>query len=355
MELPKSLVSECGWLKAGTPSDERVVSSRIRLARNIEGIPFSQWASSTDLKRIAETAQKAVRASPLLHAADVLSLEDLEPVDRHFLAERYMISRELAKSGIERYVAIRPGQTISIMINEEDHLRLQALLAGSNLRQAWELINTADDELEKHITYAFSNTFGFLTACPTNVGTGIRCSVMVHLPALVISRRIEKVLGAVTQIGLTVRGLSGEGSEIAGNLFQISNQWTLGISEQDTITKIEKILQQILEQERRAQDQLMEENRRAIEDRVWRAYATLRYAQVMSSNEAIELISSIRLGRAVGILDAPSYESINGMIIAVRPAHLQKLAGRPLTPPERDEWRAELVRNWIQNGDSVTS
>ncbi len=353
MELPKSLVSECGWLKAGSPSDERVVSSRIRLARNIEGIPFSQWASSTDLKRIAEAAQKAVRASPLLKAADILGIEELEPVDRHFLAERYMISRELAKSGIERYVAIRPGQTISIMINEEDHLRLQALLAGSNLRQAWDLINTADDELEKTITYAFSNTFGYLTACPTNVGTGIRCSVMVHLPALVISRRIEKVLGAVTQIGLTVRGLSGEGSEIAGNLFQISNQWTLGISEPETITKIEKILQQILEQERRAQDQLLEENRRSIEDRVWRAYATLRYAQVMSSNEAIELLSSIRLGLSVGILNTPSYESINAMIISVRPAHLQKLAGRPLTPPERDEWRAELVRNWIQNGDSV--
>lgn len=351
-ELPKSYLKECGWLKAGDPSNDFVISSRIRLARNIEGIPFSQWASSSDLKRIAEQAKKAVRNSLTLRNPDLFCMDDLEPIDRHFLAERNMISRELAKSGIERYVAIRPDQTASIMINEEDHLRIQVLMAGNNLPKVWEQIDAVDNELESSITYSFSNTFGYLTACPTNVGSGIRCSVMIHLPALVISRRIDKVFSAVTQMGITVRGLSGEGSEISGNLFQISNQWTLGISEPETIEKINKILGHIIEQERKAQEQLMSENRRQVEDRVWRAYATLRYAQVMSSNEAIELFSSIRLGLNLGILDKPRYDSLNEMILKVRPAHLQKYAERSFTAVERDEYRAELIRKWIINGNS---
>ena len=349
-ELPRNYLAECGWLKAPEPVDDLVISSRIRLARNIEGIPFSQWASSTDLKRIAEQAKKAIRHSSLLGNSDLFCMDELDPIDRHFLAERNMISRELAKSGIERYAAILPDQTTSIMVNEEDHLRIQVLRAGNLLSDVWERINSIDNEMENSITYSYSNTFGYLTACPTNVGTGIRCSVMVHLPALVISRRIDKVFSAVTQMGITVRGFSGEGSEISGNLFQISNQWTLGISEKETIDKIEKILKHILEQERKAQEQLMEENRRQIEDRVWRAYATLRYAQVMSSNEAIELFSSIRLGLNLGILEKPAYNSLNEMIVKVRPAHLQKHAERSFSASERDEYRAELIRKWIGNG-----
>ena len=349
MELPKEYLSSCGWLKIGETANDLVVSSRVRLARNIEGFPFSQWASSADLKRIADHAKDAIRRSQRLKSAHVFNIEELEPIDRHFLAEGYMISRELAKSGIERYVAIDPEQVAGVMINEEDHLRLQVLTAGSNLRNDWERINAIDDELEQHLAYAFSNTFGYLTACPTNVGTGIRCSIMVHLPALVISRRIEKVLNAVTQIGLTVRGISGEGSEIVGNLFQISNQWTLGISEKETIEKIEKILQHILEQEIKAQTQLVEENRAAVEDRIWRAYAVLKHARVVSSNEAIELLSSIRFGRSLKILHSPSCESLNEMIIHIRPAHLQKRAGKALSASERDEYRAELLREWIGN------
>ncbi|MBN2328262.1 MAG: protein arginine kinase [Candidatus Omnitrophica bacterium] len=351
-QLPKSYITECGWLRAGDPTDDLVISSRIRLARNIEGIPFSQWASSTDLKRIAEQTRKAVSNSDHLHNPDFYAMEELEPLDRYFLAERNMISRELAKSGIERYVAISPDQTSSVMINEEDHLRIQVLMAGSNLSRVWTQIDAVDNELEDHLTYAFSNQFGYLTACPTNVGTGIRCSVMVHLPALVISRRIDKVFSAVSQMGVAVRGFAGEGSEISGNLFQISNQWTLGISEKETIEKIEKLLEHILGQERKAQEKLFEENRCQIEDRVWRAYATLRYAKVISSNEAIELFSSIRLGLNLGILNKPRYESLNEMILKVRPAHLQKFAERAFTAAERDEFRADLIRRWIMNGDS---
>lgn len=350
-ELPKTYLSECGWLKSDAPADDLVISSRIRLARNIEGIPFSQWASSSDLKRITEMSLEAVRGSKLLKDADLFSMEEMDPLDRNFLAERYMISREFAKSGIERYVVIHPDQTASLMINEEDHLRLQVLYPGSNLRETWAKIDALDNELENCLEFCYSNTFGYLTACPTNVGTGIRCSVMVHLPALVLSRKIEKVLNAVTQIGLTVRGFAGEGSEISGNLFQISNQWTLGISEQETIEKIEKILQQILQQERNEEQSLAEKGRIEVEDRVWRAYATLKYARVLNSNETIELLSTIRMGRSLGILDRPSYESLNEMLILMRPAHLQKRSGRPLKAAERDEFRAEFIRKWMEDGN----
>lgn len=352
MELPRSLQSECGWLKVGNPSDDLVVSCRIRLARNLEGIPFSQWATSSDLKRIADQSIEAIQKSSYLRDSVVLRMDDLAATDRHFLAERYIVSREFIKAGIERYVIVNPDQTVSMMINEEDHIRLQMLMAGANLRQVWEVMNEIDNELENSLNFAFSNQFGYLTACPTNVGTGIRCSVMVHLPGMVLSHRIEQVLNAVTQMGLTVRGLAGEGSEIAGNLFQISNQWTLGISENDTIEKIELILQRILEQERKAEQDLLEENRLMIEDKVWRAYAVLTNARVMATSEAVELLSSIRLGRSLGILDQPAISSINEMIVETRPAHLQKRANRNLEPAERDMYRAKYIRDWIGNGGS---
>lgn len=350
MELPGKFLHQCGWLDAGDPDHDLVVSSRIRLARNFDGIPFSQWASSTDLKRIAEKAQTAIQHAGLMQNAHHLSMEELEETDRHFLNERYLISRELAKSGIERHVAIHPDEKIAIMINEEDHLRMQSLLAGSQLNQAWEIINALDNQLEDSLNYAFSNQLGYLTACPTNTGTGIRCSVMVHLPALMMTRKIEQVLNAVTQIGLTVRGMSGEGSEITGNLFQISNQWTLGISETETIQKIEKILSHIIEQERKVQYDLLEGKRVKVEDKVWRAYAALKYARIMSSSEAIEHLSALRLGRNLGIISSPSYQSMNEMMIMLRPAHLQKKAHQELSSKERDRFRADQLRQWIENG-----
>lgn len=354
IELPKSYLNECGWLKSEEPANDLVISCRIRLARNIEGIPFSQWASSSDLKRISDMTLQSLRKSNHLNDADVFAMEELDSMDRNFLAERYMISREFAKSGIERYVTISPNHTISVMVNEEDHLRMQVLYTGHNLREAWGQIDNIDRELESDLEFSFSNTFGYLTACPTNVGTGIRCSVMVHLPALVMSRKIEKVLNAVTQIGLTVRGLAGEGSEITGNLFQISNQWTLGISEEETISKIEKILQQILQQERNEETAMIEKSRTELEDRVWRAYATLKYARVLSSNEAVELLSTLRLGRSLGILEQPRFENLNEMLIMMRPAHLQKRASRTLKTQERDEYRAEFIRSWMdtETGES---
>ncbi|MFH1740110.1 MAG: ATP--guanido phosphotransferase, partial [bacterium] len=240
------------------------------------------------------------------------------------------------------------GEFLSIMVNEEDHLRLQVLMSGLNLREAWQRVNTLDDEMEERMDYAFSHIYGYLTACPTNLGTGIRCSVMVHLPALVISQRIKKVLSAVTQIGLTVRGLAGEGSEIAGNLFQISNQWTLGSSEAETTDKLEQILEQIVENERKTQQELWAENRIALEDKVWRAYGILSHSRVVNSREALELLSNLRLGLNLGLINGIPYSAVNDVIIQCRPAHLQKRAGQKLSALERDAIRGEFLRNWIR-------
>jgi protein arginine kinase len=325
------------------------VSSRIRLARNLEEIPFSHWATSSDLERIAESVREAMPASPHLKDGHLLCIDDLDSLDRQFLEERYLISREFLKGGIQRYVVVHPEQTVSLMINEEDHIRLQMIMAGMNLRALWKTIDEIDTELEKNLPFSFSTRLGYLTACPTNVGTGIRCSVMVHLPALVMTRRIEQVFHAVTHMGCTVRGYAGEGSDIVGNLFQLSNQWTLGITENDTLTKLEALVDNILNQERIAEAELYHENKMKIEDRVWRAYATLSQARVLSSGEAIELFSIIRLGRSLEILDSPAVQRINEMMIETRPAHLQKRAGSTLTAMERDVCRAKLIRDWFND------
>ncbi len=346
-EIPGYLLGSCGWLSSQGQHEDLVVSSRVRLARNIEGMPFSHWASSSDLKRISETCLLAIQDCPSVAGAILLGVEHLGSLDRKYLAERNLISRELAESGMERFVGVDRGEFSSIMINEEDHLRLQVVMSGLNLRESWKRVNLLDDEVEERIQYAFSPDYGYLTACPTNLGTGIRCSVMVHLPGLVISQRIKKVLSAVTQIGLTVRGLAGEGSEIAGNLFQISNQWTLGTSEEETIEKLERILEQIVENERKTQQELWSENRIALEDRVCRAYGTLRYARVVNSKEALELLSHLRLGLDLGLIRGIPYSAINDVIIQCRPAHLQKRAGQTLSAADRDNVRGEYLRDWI--------
>jgi len=347
-EIPECLLRPCGWLAPPGQHSDLVVSSRVRLARNITGMPFSHWASSSDLSRIAETSLRAIQDCPSMNGATVLSVEPLDSLDRKYLVERYLISRELAESGMERYAVVGRNEMVSVMVNEEDHLRLQVLTSGLSLREAWQRVNALDDEMEERIYYAFSPVYGYLTACPTNVGTGIRCSVMVHLPTLVMTQRIKKVLSAVTQMGLTVRGLAGEGSEIAGNLFQISNQWTLGASEEETIEKLENIIRQIVDNERKTQQDLWVENRTALEDKVWRAFGLLSHARVLNSREALELISQLRMGLDLGLIKGIPYTAINDVIIQSRPAHLQKRAGKKLTTTERDAIRATFLRDWIR-------
>jgi protein arginine kinase len=246
------------------------------------------------------------------------------------------------------------GERLSIMVNEEDHLRLQALCSGFQLAEAWALANKADDELEEALDYAFVDDLGYLTACPTNVGTGMRASVLIHLPALVLTKQIDKVLKSVMQVGLAVRGLYGEGSDVMGNLFQLSNQTTLGHSEQESVESLDRVTRQILDYEERARDVMLRDARTQIADKVWRAYGGLRYGRSMSSQEVINLCSALRLGVALGFTGLPALSAINQLLVLTQPAHLMRSAGRALEAPERNVLRADLVRAHLERSNLET-
>ena len=238
MILDNPSIDACRWLSGGGPHAEIVISSRIRLARNLAEYPFTHRATETQLSEIAERTTHAIATAHSLTGAEIVRLDHLTDVDREYLLERHLASRKLVEDGRARLVAVSAGETLCVMVNEEDHLRLQCLASGLNLRQSWETMDALDDDLAAHLDFAFARQWGYLTACPTNVGTGLRCSVMMHLPGLVMSKQIEKVLSAVAQMGLEVRGYQGEGTDIIGDMFQISNRVTLGASERDLLEPI---------------------------------------------------------------------------------------------------------------------
>jgi protein arginine kinase len=337
----------CPWLSSGNGDSSQVVSSRIRLARNLEGYPFSNWAGPRDLHTIAQLIMDALPLCKSLAECEIIDLGKIEENDRIFLAERYLISREQAAEGKEKFVIVRSDQRLSIMINEEDHLRIQCICPGQALQEAWQQISQVDDDLDRCLRYAFSSQLGYLTACPTNIGTGIRCSIMLHLPALVLCKKIQKMLAAAQESKLMVRGMGGEGSKISGNLFQISNQQTLGISEERHIERIEKLVGSIVEWECRALEQLRQEADSLVEDTVWRAYGILRHTRSISSHETRELLSALRLGVHLGIITNIDIPSLNQLMICSGPAHLQKIAGNPLDTQERDRMRADFIRGKI--------
>lgn len=344
MSFDQFRFDSCQWISTKGYLSDLVISSRIRLARNIDRIPFSHWATGDQLEKVVGIVRQAIKASPLLSDLELFSLDDATSLDRQFLWERHLISKELAEGEKHRLVAIDKGERTSIMVNEEDHLRLQCLKPGLDLMGAWQTVNRVDDELEQSIDYAFSPKWGYLTACPTNAGTGIRASIMMHLPGLVMAKQVDKVLHAVTQLGLTVRGMFGEGTEAKGNLFQFSNQITLGISELDTIDKLEKVATQIIKNEKDAESEIYKEARATVEDRVWRAYSVLANARIISTEETVELLSAVRMGVNMGIINNLTNEEVNEILICTRPAHLQKRAGDTLNSRERDILRADFIR-----------
>ncbi len=338
----------CQWLSRPGPMSANVLSSRIRLARNVAGYPFSHWASTGELAKVISISSHAIRSSALLYQSEELQLEATSELDLAFLMERHQISQEMARGQNQRTVFIQPTQTLSVMVAEEDHLRLQVLLPGLNLHEAWQVISRLDDELGQQIKYSFSERWGYLTACPTNLGTGMRCSVMVHLPALVMTRQIQKMVNAVSQLGLTVRGPYGESSEIQGNLFQLSNQVTLGISEVDTIEKLYHVTDQIVDSESKAATQLLEEAEEEVEDRVWRSFGILSTARKLNSRETLDLLSPLRLGVTTGIFKDLSINTLNEILLCSRPAHLQKRAGKPLDTRDRDIFRAQFIQSKLK-------
>ncbi|HVK16731.1 MAG TPA: protein arginine kinase [Fimbriiglobus sp.] len=350
MNLDTLLPNLGEWLRGTGPDADVVVSTRIRLARNLAQFPFSGRATHHQKSEIETKVKDAVARAELdPHKPEYVSVAGMAPLDRQFLVERQLISRELA-TVLEgpRGVAFDTRESVSIMVNEEDHLRLQVMRSGMALDEAWAEIDRVDDAMESRLTYAFHDQFGYLTACPTNVGTGMRASVMLHLPALGITRQIEKVFKALQKINLVVRGLYGEGSRASGDLYQISNQVTLGRSEQRVLTEIREVIIMILQYERQARQVLVRERKQAEQDRVARAIGTLGSATMITSEETMELLSAVRLGIHLNLLDDLPPTTVNQLFIHTQAAHLQKLMGTPLDGEERNAARARYLRNKLR-------
>lgn len=338
------------WLRGSGPESDIVISSRIRLARNLADYPFISRATEQDRVEIEKHLHGAVTALQDSEQIIYIDVAQLSGIDRQFLVERQLISRELSESRGARSVAIDCREKFSVMINEEDHLRMQVMQSGLDLTAAWDRINRIDDTIEKHVTYAFHEKLGYLTACPTNVGTGMRVSVMLHLPALVITRQIDKVFRSLQKISLAVRGLYGEGSQAMGDFYQISNQITLGRSEQDLIKQVGDIVPVIIDYERQARAFLVKESHENLHDRVSRAYGILRTAQTISSEETMHLLSSVRMGVNLGLIDDLEIAALNSLFIHTQPAHLQKLRGAELDSDDRNIERARYLRRHL-NGE----
>ncbi len=336
------------WLDGSGKDAEVVISSRVRLARNLAGIRFTTRARTKELDTVISRMLTVAKDAKTLKRATYFSVGELSELDRQVLIERHLISPALAEREGSRGVLIGPGEAVSVMLNEEDHLRIQAFVSGMELERAFELALAVEAELGEAAEYSFSESIGYLTACPTNVGTGLRASVLIHLPALVLTQEMEQVLRGVTQLGLTVRGFYGEGTEVVGNLFQISNQVTLGKVETEVIEGLARVVGQIIEYERDARETLLSEARNQLEDKVWRSYGILVHARVLTAEEFMNLSSAARLGLSLGLLERPSTRRLNELMVITQPSHVQKLLGQRMKNGERDALRASLVRECVE-------
>src|SRR5476651_1853592 len=322
-----------------------VLMTRIRLARNLAGKPFPGWAKAAQRAEIFESLRHAVAATaPMKRGLDI-EIGQLSDLEKQILVERHLISRELSGAKGGAGVIINKDQTFSVMVNEEDHLRIQVLRAGFQLKKAWTAINELDSALEETLDFAFSPTLGYLTACPTNLGTAMRASAMMHLPALVISSQMEKVVRAVNQLGMVVRGLFGEGSDASGSIFQISNQTTLGESEEEILKRLSGVLQSIIEHELNARARLLEADSGKLFDKIGRAYGILQNGHVLSSNEAMNLLSLIRLGVDLGVFPDAQRSVTDRLFIEAQPGHLQRAQKGEFEASQRDLLRAERLRS----------
>ena len=333
------------WLSGEGPESDIVVSSRVRLARNLPEFPFLLRASDRDKSEIVRKVRSAVAQTRLSSDLDrYIDVSNSPELDRRFLVERHLISKEVGSGHGERGVAFSSGETRSLMINEEDHIRIQVIRPGLSLEDALEQAVSIDSTLEEKLEWAFSPQFGYLTACPTNVGTGLRASVMVHLPALVFMKQVEKVFQAVSKINLAVRGFYGEGTQATGDFYQISNQVTLGLDEAAAIADLRRVVTRIAAYERKSRELWMSEDPVLLEDRVFRALGMLQNARRIASEETLDHLSAVRMGAALGLVEGVAVLKINEMFMRSLPAHLQKMKGEELAEGERDEARAQFIR-----------
>ncbi len=331
------------------PNDQIVMSSRVRLARNLRKLPFPSWAKKPDRLRVLETILPAVESLPQLDPHFASAMDDLTPLDRQILVERHLISREHAAKSAGSGLVVNQEESICVMINEEDHLRMQALRPGLQIKACWQAIDALDSALETKLDYAFSPELGYLTACPTNLGTGIRVSAMLHLPGLVLAEEITRIINAANKLNFAVRGLYGEGTEALGNVFQVSNQMTLGESETQIIERISKALNQIIEEEENARTTLLEKKPKSVFNHIGRAYGILANAHTISSKETMNLLSLLRLGIDLGMFKGLERSVTEEIFLLTQPAHLQQQHTEKLGAEERDILRADMVRDRLRS------
>ena len=343
MKVVDELLKKPGaWMKVGAPPGV-MVSSRVRLARNLEGVAFPGWAGEEESLRLWQGLRPILEALPGCAASVALEMEGLSRVDKEILIERHLISRDLAQKRRGSGLVFKDDETVVIMVNEEDHIRMQAMSPGLNLRGLWRTIDGIDTDLERQVRYAFSPRLGYLTACPTNMGTGIRASVMLHLPGLVLMNEINPIIKGVNKIGLAVRGLWGEGTDAAGNMFQISNQATLGETEDTIISRLEQIVLEVEEHEKHAKERLLQQKAISLRDHVGRAYGILTHACLLNSKETLDMLSALRLGIELDLLREWSASMIDELFLLIQPGHLQKVEGKIIGAEKRDLARARLI------------
>jgi len=349
MDIHKFLVPPAEIAQRHGPHDRIVMSSRVRLARNLKEATFPGWAKKPERVRVFDLIRPAVESLPEMKGAFSEAMDNLSALDKQILVERHLISREHAAKSSGSGLVLNRDETFCVMINEEDHLRMQALRPGLQLRQAWNAIDHLDSELEKKLDYAFSNDLGYMTACPTNLGTGIRVSAMLHLPGLVLAEQINPIIQSVNKLGLAVRGLYGEGTEALGNIFQVSNQMTLGENETTIVERLDKVLSQIIEHEENARQTLLEKKPKVVYNHIGRAYGILANAHSISSKETMNLLSLMRLGVDMGLFPGTERALVDELFILTQPAHLQKQLSDKLSAEERDLIRADMLRERLKN------
>ena len=338
------------WMSEEGPDSDIVLSSRIRLARNIDQFQFSFLNSSEEALKVIETVKSRIKKGSFANTGnmDLLMMDELQPLQKRILVEKHLISPHLAENANHGACLLSENEEISIMINEEDHIRIQCLYPGLQLLEALNTAFQIDDWLEEEINYAFDEKVGYLTSCPTNVGTGLRASVMLHLPGLVMTQQLNRIIPAINQLGLVVRGIYGEGSEALGNIFQISNQITLGKSERDIVEDLKSVVGQIVSQERSVRDTLVKTSNIQLEDRVYRSFGVLTNSRIIETKEAAKCLSDVRLGIDIGYIKDIPRNILNELMILTQPGFLQQYAGGPLRPNERDIRRASLIRERLK-------
>lgn len=348
MTINEFLTSPADTARRDGPYNKIVLSSRVRLARNVKGMPFPGWAKKPDRIKALDLVRPAVETLPQMSDSFSESMDNLTVLDKNILVERHLISREHAAKNAGSGLVLNREESLCVMINEEDHLRMQALRPGLQLRQAWQALDQVDSKLEKKMEFAFTPALGYLTACPTNVGTGIRVSAMLHLPGLVLAEQINQIIQAVNKLGLAVRGLYGEGTEALGNVFQVSNQMTLGETENDIVERLNKVLAQIIEHEENARSMLLEKKPKTVYNHIGRAYGILANAHSISSKETLNLLSLMRLGVDLGLFTDLERWQVDELFVTTQPAHLQRVHSEKLSAEERDLFRADMLRERLR-------